>query len=110
MKIMIIANGTPAKSAACRSASVPPVKSKTNTIAPITAPQARQINLFGPVMPPTDIAPSTTVPSSALAARKIQSPKIDTNYLLLCRMQAGSALHAILTPKFGRRMRKKRGR
>jgi len=76
---MIIANGTPAKSAACRSATSPSVRSKTNAIAPIIAPQARQINLFGSVMPPTDISPSTMIPASALAARKIQSTKIDPN-------------------------------
>jgi hypothetical protein len=57
----------------------PPLRSKTNAIAPITAPQARQINLFGSMMPPTDIWPSTMVPAPALAARKIQSTKIDTN-------------------------------
>jgi hypothetical protein len=57
----------------------PPLRSKTNAITPITAPQARYINLFGSVMPPTDIWPSTMVPASALAARKIRSTKIDTN-------------------------------
>jgi hypothetical protein len=61
----------------------PPLRSKTNTIAPITAPQARQINLFGSAMPPTGIAPSTMVPAPALAARKIESTKIDTIWLLL---------------------------
>ena len=54
-------------------------RSKTNAIAPITAPQARQIILFGSVTPPTDTWPNTIVPASALAARKIQSTKIDTN-------------------------------
>jgi len=83
MKIAINANGTPAKSVACRSASSPPLRSKTNAIAPITAPQARQINLFGSVMPPTDIAPGTMVPAPALAVRKIKSTKIDTTLLLL---------------------------
>jgi hypothetical protein len=51
----------------------PPLRSKTNAIAPITAPQARHINLFGSMMSPKDIAPSTMVPVPALAARKIQS-------------------------------------
>jgi hypothetical protein len=74
---MIIANGT--KSAARWNASSPPLRSKTNAITPITAPQARYINLFGSVMPPTDIWPSTMVPASALAARKIRSTKIDMN-------------------------------
>jgi hypothetical protein len=85
MKIMITANGTPAKSAACRSASSPPLRGKTNAIAPITAPQARQINLLGSMMPPTGIAPSRMVPVPALVARKIESTKIDTIWLLLCR-------------------------
>ena len=85
MKIMINCERHPTKSVACRSASSPPLRGKTKTIAPITAPQARQINLFGSGMPPTGIAPSTMVPAPALAARQIQSTKIDTIWLLLCR-------------------------
>ena len=63
----------------------PPLRGKTNAIAPITAPQARQINLLGSMMPPTGIAPSRMVPVPALVARKIESTKIDTIWLLLCR-------------------------
>ena len=55
MKIIIIANGTPARSAACRSASSPPAASKTNAIAPITTPQARRTNLLTSLTPPADI-------------------------------------------------------
>jgi hypothetical protein len=60
---------------ACWTASIPPppARSRTAAKAAIAAPQASLSVTLGSLTPPADMLPSTMVPASAPATKKIQS-------------------------------------
>ncbi len=57
----------------------PPAMSRTAAKAAIAAPQASLSVTLGSLTPPADMLPSTMVPASAPATKKIQSKKIVTS-------------------------------
>jgi len=75
MRTMIMANGAPNRTEADCSAPRPPATSKIQAMAAIAAPQASLIQRFGSCGPPVERLPSTTVPASAPATKKIQSTR-----------------------------------